>query len=206
MTSIGDLSPELAAAVRRETAGETSLWLHQPAPKDVFRAHIAGLWFGIPWLTFCFLWELLVLDLFPLRAFGIERTNGCACPGKTDWSPELFMGAFGSLFVLIGVAMVWAPFGKARQARHSAYVVTDRHVRFVGTPAGFYCELSKVAIDRIQRIDVKHRGAGLGDLRLVTYSHTNGDGEVIETALELKTVADATALEALIRQQMPAPA
>jgi hypothetical protein len=202
MTSLGSLPPDLAAAVGRDTAGETILWLHQPAPKDVFRAHISGLWFGIPWLSFSLLWESLALDLFPLRAFGIEPTNSCACPGQTGWSPDLFMGAFGSLFVLIGIAMVWAPFGKARQARYSAYVFTDRHARVVVTPAGFYCELSKVAFDKIQRIDVKKWGERFSDMKLVTYSHTNSNGEVIETAMELKTVVDAPAVEALIRARM----
>jgi hypothetical protein len=61
-----------------------------------------------------------------------------------------------------------------------------------------------VSIAKIKRIDLTKPHEKSGDLKLVTYSHTNSDGEVIETALELKTVTDSPAVETLIRSRMRA--
>ena len=199
MTSLDGLPPDLAAMVRRETAGETILSVQQTAPKDAFRAHIGGLLIGVPWLCFMLLWESLALDLFPLRALGFDPVGVSALSSRGEM---LFMAAFGFIFVLIGLAMIWTPFGWARHARHSALVVTERHVRLISTKLIVHVELTKVAIDRIKRIDVSQRGKRFSDMKLVTYSHTNSDGEEIETAMELKTVAGAPAIEALIRSQM----
>jgi hypothetical protein len=203
MKNLGDLPPDLAEAVQRETVGETIVWVQQSARKDVFRAHIGGLLIGIPWLCFVLLWLSLALDFFPLQTLGFDPVGSSALLTRSDM---MLAGGFGSLFVLIGVAMVSTPYSWARQAQNSAIVVTDRHVRSISTEpmfrGGLSFGLSKVAIDKIKQIVVKPSSKRYGDVKLVTYSHTNSDGEVIETFMELRTVTDAPALTGLIQKLM----
>jgi hypothetical protein len=189
MNDHGRMSPNLAEAVRRETMGETIAWVGGPDPRGMFRSRLKAWLIGIPFLSFSLFWEALALGIIPNEQARQQST-----------SDMLFAGSFGAIFVLVGLMLVWTPFSWARLARKTAYVLTDRSIQIVGTY--WIRGLSKVALDKIKTFEVVRRDEVSSDLKFVTHRHTNSDGEVIETALVLESVADGLALEALIRDRM----
>jgi uncharacterized protein YjeT (DUF2065 family) len=194
MNDLAGLLPDLAAAVRRETAGETIVWVGGPDPRGVFRSRLKTWLVGIPFLAFALVWELLALGIIP---------NGQASRQST--SDMLLAGGFGALFVLVGLMLIWTPFSWARVARKVAYVLTDRKMHIIGAHfmgAHWARGLKNVALASIKTVEVVRPAKAWNDLKLVVQSHTNSDGEVIETAMVLESVADSQAVEALIRARI----
>jgi hypothetical protein len=186
MTDLGGLTPDLTAAIQRDTAGETIVWVGGPDPQSVFRSRRKVWLMGIPFLAFSLLWESIALGIIPN-----EQAR------QQSLSDMVFMGSFGAFFVMAGLAMMWTPFSCARAARKVAYVLTDRKMHIVGSRRTH--GLSYVALDSIKTVQMVHHGKARSDLKLIVFSHTNSDGEVIETALVLENLADGPGLEALIR-------
>ena len=186
MNDLGGMSPDLAEAVWRETAGETIVWVGGPDPQGIFRSRLNALWVGVPALAFSLFWESLALGIIPNEQARQQST-----------SDMLFAGSFGAIFVMVGLMLVWTPFAWARMARKVAYVLTDRKMHIIG--ARWNRGLTSVALASVKTVEVARPEKAWNDLKLIVQSHTNSDGEVIETALVLESVADGPALEELIK-------
>jgi hypothetical protein len=123
MSSFDDFLPaELSARVDGELAkGERVIWTGQPIAWRFVWPSLFIVLFGIPWTAFAIFWMAI--------AGGISGHVPEQAPDF--FSLFRFFPLFGIPFVLIGLAMLSAPYWALRKARRTVYAITDRRVLLI---------------------------------------------------------------------------
>ena len=157
MSSNLALPPEIQAVVNTElAAGEQVAWSGQPLASRMARKGIILSLVGIPFTGFAVVW--MGMALFIGHEF---RESGA---GFLSWIPSLFP-LFGVPFLLIGLSMIFSPLWMARQARRTAYLVTERRA-IILAPRFF----GGVAVRSFMP-------SGLGDLQRT--QNADGSGDIV---------------------------
>jgi len=108
---------ELDSMIRAELQpSETITWTAGPNPRRMARKAWFLVLFGIPWTGFAIFWMIGAAG-FKLPDFSSGEGIAHVC-----------FSLFGLPFVLIGLAMLSAPYWAARKAAATAYVITNRRV------------------------------------------------------------------------------
>ena len=179
----------LEAAVQRETAGESVRWIGRPGAWRAF-AWTSLIWiFGIPWLAFSLFWEATVVG-------SLLMSKGAPFAGSMGQTMGWVMALFGLPFVLIGLAMLMAPFAAFRTARRTVYALTNK--RFITITEGRTRRVKSVLPDLIRSIERKERPDGSGNLRLILGFENDGDGGAVTKTEDLVGIADVRKVETLL--------
>lgn len=146
---------ELEESIRKELKqGEMVSWKGQPLPWQLTLPSFLIYLFAIPWTAFSVFW-----------IFGAMEQEG---PGS--WFP-----LFGLPFLLIGLAMLSAPFWTFMHAKKTVYVITDRRaftlVKFRGVKITNFHAENLVNWDKTVHQD------GSGNLLLKREYYKDGDGD-----------------------------
>lgn len=137
--------------------------------------------FAVPWTAFSLFWEGIAIRM----AF----TGAPVLMG-------LVMVLFGLPFVVIGLAMMAAPFSAHRTARRTIYGVTDR--RIVQLVAGRNIKVRSVEASSIGPVTRRQRENGHGTLSIETGSHRDSEGDRITDTFVFESVPDVARVEALV--------
>jgi hypothetical protein len=183
------LPQPLRLTLERELApGERLLWAAQPRGSRMWTGF--GLYlFAIPWTVFALFWEAMALSPWfagdPPRA--IQAGFGIVMP------------IFGLPFVLIGLAMLYAPIHAMRKARDTVHALTDK--RLLTLVTGRKRKLKSAWVDRIGPIERQEDDAGWGSLKVQTHSRLDSEGDRLTEKFELTGIPDVARLEHLIIEQ-----
>lgn len=131
------LPPHMDQVLRRElTRGERLIWAAQPRAARM--KSVLWMWvFALPWTLFALFWEsgaLSILGRPYLVGLNMEIAFG------------IFFPIFGLPFVAIGFWMMWKPIAAMRQARDTAYGLTN--LRIFRVVEGHRRIVASVALDR----------------------------------------------------------
>src|SRR5687767_9095305 len=115
MSFDGILPRETAARIDAELRpGERIVWIGQPIPGRFARKSIGMVLFGIPCTAISVFWMIAAGSMSAQESDGARD------------SFDFFFPLLGLPFLLGGVAMLCSPFWMRRQARRTAYVITDQ--------------------------------------------------------------------------------
>jgi len=173
--------------LRRElTRGERLIWAAQPRATRM--KSVLWMWvFALPWTLFALFWESGVLSIWGGR-------NSSA--SNMEIAFGVFFPIFGLPFVAIGFWLMWKPIAAMRQARDTAYGLTD--LRLIRVVAGAKRIVASVRLDQMGPIDRSEHADGWGDLRIQTHSHYDGDGDRVVERFDVFGIPDVARLERLI--------
>ena len=177
-------APRLQQALERELRpDETVLWHGWQLGRTEWRAFALYL-FAIPWTGFALMWTALA-------AAGTAQMgdNG---PGWIAWAFPLF----GVPFIVVGLAMLAAPFLPLLQRGRVLYVVTDQRV--LKLSAGRALMAKTVPADRIGLTERREGSDGSGTLRIAIGIGTDSDGDPRTEFLDVGVVADVMGAQAAV--------
>jgi hypothetical protein len=177
---------ELRALVESEMQpGERIDWLDQPIPARLARSTWPILLFGIPWTAFALFWTAGA-------AWGTSKA------GSGPWMFHLFP-LFGLPFILIGLGMLSSPYWVHRQARRTAYVLTDR--RAVVFSAGWRGSTTVRSFDptRLGDLQRKQHADGSGDLIFAQDMRRDSDGDRHTTNVGFLAIRNVKHAEEMVR-------
>ena len=188
------LPPHMDQALRRELArGERPIWSGQPRASRMKSA--LWLWmFALPWTLFALFWEGGALSIW--GGLNTEASN-------LEIAFGIFFPIFGLPFIAIGFWMMWKPIAAMRQARDTAYGLTD--LRLFRVVEGRKRVVASVALDQMGPIDRTEHADGWGDLRIQTHSHYDTDGDRVVERFEVVGIPDVARLERLILENRAVP-
>ena len=148
------LPENVKARVMRElTPFETVTWADQPIPHRLAMKTIPIVLFGIPWTAFSIFWIAAASGaLFP----NAER------PDDMGWL-MILLPLFGLPFVLVGLGLLSSPFWAMRNARESAYVITNKRAILIEKDFGGMKILSFTP-EQLREIERKEAPDGTGDV------------------------------------------
>jgi hypothetical protein len=155
--------------------GERILWAGMPSPVRALLPSLFLFVFGVGWSSLTFTWEYIAVRSMLIGRPAGEEANMPSGMG-------VMFALFGIPFVLVGVALLSAPFFVALQAMMTTHVVTDRRLLTVtGGPWKQVETRDPGALTFLNRRD--HRN-GRGTLRLGfgTTRDSDGDARSVETA------------------------
>ncbi|MGD0261899.1 MAG: hypothetical protein ABSD29_19190 [Verrucomicrobiota bacterium] len=184
-----NLPPELVTLVDRELeSGEHVEWAAQPIPGRLARSAIPTVLFGIPWTAFAIFWTAMA-------AAGLWRKKS---EGEFGWF-RLFP-LWGVPFILIGFGMLSSPFWARRQAKRTAYVLTDRRAIIISV--GWRSKVSLRSFDPPALMDLRRteRADGSGDLVFTSDQHTGNRGRDYSTAVGFTAIKDVKEVEERVRR------
>lgn len=182
-----ELPPRLAEAVKRETERERIRWSGRPIPRSAFRTGMLVWLFAVPWTAFALFWEWSVVG-------GLLFGKAAAKAGATGHAFTWGMGLLGLPFVLIGLAMLAAPWGLARSARNTIHIVTDK--RLVSIRANrFSTKVKTIWPNELVSIERTEKPDGTGDLTLVLGSRRDSDGDKVTLSETLSGVPEVRRAE-----------
>lgn len=191
MSSKSTITPShFTKLIARETPGEIVRWSGRPDPTRAFREGFGLYWFAIPWTA-------IALPCFGALASSMLWGRKAA-RAISGW--DVAMGAFGLLFtfafVLIGVAMLLAPWWVRARARRTVYAITDKRV--VSIVDGRSLKVTSIVPDHILKIERTERSDGAGTLKLVIGHRKDSEGDVTEKSEELVAVPRVREAERLV--------
>lgn len=188
------LAPHMDQVLRRElTRGERLIWAAQPRAARM--KSVLWMWvFALPWTLFALFWESGVLSIWG------GRTSSAS---NMEIAFGIFFPIFGLPFVAIGFWMMWKPIAAMRQARDTAYGLTN--LRIFRVVEGRKRIVASVALDQMGPIDRSEHADGWGDLRIQTHSHYDTDGERETQRFEVIGIPDVARLERLILENRTVP-
>lgn len=173
--------------------GECVQWAGQPRPKSQ-RASF-GIWlFAVPWTAFALFWESLAL--IPLT----QSLKGVALGIPTGFG--IVFPLFGVPFIVIGLAMLAAPFLAMHKASRTVHAVTDRRLLTVVT--GRATKVESAFIDRIGPVERVSGEDGWGTIRVQTMSRIDSDGDRQTERLQWIGIPDVVIVERLILEAQEA--
>ena len=160
---IAVIEPELRRALDAElAAGERIVWVRQPVPWLIWRGTLPILIFAIPWTAFAIFWTVAA-------AGGIWNRGGA----PASWFYFVFP-LWGVPFILVGIAMLSAPYWTARAARRTVYAITDRRaIVWIGR-SWRKTEVQSFEPKRLLSLTRHQRGNGSGDLIFEQFRETHG--------------------------------
>jgi hypothetical protein len=127
--------------------GEHLVWAARPEPARMARASLPILIFAIPWTAF----TLFVV----VMASGITT-------GATNQGFYILFPLFGLPFVLVGLAMMSAPYWAYKKAKSTVYAVTDKRLLVISE--GRSKTVHSFDPDQIGDITRRERPDGSGDI------------------------------------------
>lgn len=170
-----------ALLAREMRLGERLLWTGQPDPRRAMVKPFAFYLFAVPWTAFSLTWETIAVHL----AF----TDAPALAG-------VVMTLFGLPFVVIGLAMMAAPFWAYRTAARTIYGVTDRRVvELVSARALKVRSVDAASIGPVTRLQ---REGGHGTLTIETGSSRDSEGDRVTDKFVMESVPDLARAETLV--------
>jgi hypothetical protein len=182
------LAPELRHALQTAAGSERILWSGQPRARRMYG--LFGIWFfAIPWTVFSLFWEGMAL----MPWFASTKT-----PSDIAWTFGIVMPIFGLPFILIGFAMLGAPFFAMARAGRTVHALTDKRLMTISVVRGTTA-VSAVPIDRTGPVQVKINVDGSGSLKVQTGSHVDSDGDRVTDKFEINGVDDVVTLERHLR-------
>lgn len=197
------LHPEVRSRIQSELdSGERLLFAAQPDPKRFARGSIFLVLFAIPWTAFAVFWVFMASGGF----WGLID-GGMDFP--RDEAPfqiiSICFPLFGLPFVLVGVAMLSSPYWARRQARRTAYAVTDRRV--ILFEAGFRGSMTVRTYlpPQLQRMTRTERPDGSGDLMLEEFAWRDSDGDRRHGRHGMYAIPRVRDVEELIRETLLKP-
>lgn len=192
MLGLNDLPHDLAAALKRETKGELIRWTSRPDPGRAFLG-ASPIWLmGVPWSALTFtLFGFLFASIF------------FSPPPERSVPPWEYvaMGAaliFAGSFVLIGLAMLFAPFLAWHQAQRTVHAITDK--RLVSVIAGRSTSIKSVLPAQLVSFERKERADGSGTLKIVTGYEKDSEGGRVTLSEELIGVSSVATAERLLQE------
>lgn len=173
--------PLPALLAREMRLGERLIWAGQPDARRAMLKPFGFYLFAVPWTAFSLFWEGIAIRM----AF----TGAPVLMG-------LVMVLFGLPFVVIGLAMMAAPFSAKRTAHRTIYGVTDR--RLVELIAGRSLKVRSVEASSIGPVTRRQRENGHGTLSIETGSHRDSEGDRTTDTFVFESVPDVARVEALV--------
>lgn len=193
MTKGYDLPLHVAEAVKREAGPEPVLWVGQPDAAAVFRSARIVWLFAIPWSLFSFMWEAAAIApwLSPWLLAPDHLIKGATVR-------SIGMPLFGLPFVLIGVAMLSAPWWAARAARNQAHFVTQRTLHTVTANRDGSINAERTDLSRVTRLVRKQGRTDFGTLTVHRGKRRDSDGDYVDDVDTWYGIPDVRHVEALI--------
>jgi hypothetical protein len=178
------LSASLSALLAREMrSGERLLWSGQPDARRAMLKPFAFYLFAVPWTAFSLSWETIAVRM----AF----TGAPPLVG-------IIMTLFGLPFVVIGLAMMAAPFSANRTARRTIYGVTDH--RLVELISGRTLKVRSVEASSIGPVTRRQRENGHGTLSIETGSHRDSEGDRTTDTFVFESISEVSRVETLVNR------
>lgn len=177
---------KVRAIVDRELQpGETIRWVAQPIPRMFDAASIPIFLFALPWTAFAIFW--------------ICGAAGFRLPDLRDGlRPEYLFPLFGVPFVLIGLAMLSAPFWIWQITRQTVYIITSkRAIVFEGGPS---ITVRSFLPEQLNDIFRKEKGDGTGDVILAVRHWKDSDGDARSEELGFRGIRDPQEVERMVRR------
>lgn len=190
MSTVTELPRRMRDAVSREFQGERILWTGRPNAWHAFRVSMLIWLFAVPWTAFALGWEFMALQGW---------LSGKPAPSMTHQVMGIVFPLFGVPFVVVGLAMMHAPFWAWSLARRTVHIVADR--RIVTLTVGRVLKVKSHPISGILRVERSEHRDGSGTLKLVTGMRRDSDGDKVEDSETLYGVKDVRKLEHLILEQ-----
>jgi hypothetical protein len=194
MMSTSEILPaELQAALKSQlVTGERLVWSAQPHANRLKSGFF--LWiFALPWTVFALFWESMSL----LPWFGNTKS-----PDQVISIFAIIMSLFGLPFILVGLWMLWTPIKAMRQARFTAYGLSNK--RLFRVVIGKSCQITSVILFQIGPMTRKQSTDGIGNLRIQTHSRIDSEGDRTTESFEILGVANVAQLERLILENCQA--
>jgi hypothetical protein len=186
MSSYYVLPADLERAVTDElAAGERIVWGVQPLARRFLLQTLPVVVFGVPWTAFSVFWTVMA-------------AGGVASAGAAGWWAWIFP-LWGVPFVLVGLAMLSAPYGAWRGARRTLYLVTDRRALAFTAKGRAAIEVRAFAPDALGALRRVQRPDGSGDLFFARDEWRDSDGDRRTADVGFTAVPDVRAAEEAVR-------
>ena len=177
------LPPDLRRALDAALQGERLLWSGQPRGRRMWPLFVVWL-FAVPWTAFSLFWESMAL----LPWWASSKT-----PDDMRWTFGIVMPLFGLPFIVIGFAMLAAPFWAMAKARSTIHALTDKRLLTIVT--GRSTKVKSVAVGRTGPVNITIAPDGSGSFTVQTGSHVDSDGDCVTDKFEISGIDDVAALE-----------
>jgi hypothetical protein len=202
------LTPDLRIQLENELrAGEKIVWTAQPRPGLYARAGWGLFIFAIPWTAFAVFWMVMAGGgLWKwLGASGDSPARNAPAPSGPFKYFSLCFPLFGLPFVLIGVAMLAAPWWMRRRARKVIYALTDQ--RAIIFEAGMFGRqtIRSYDPDKLGSIERTQRPDGSGDLVFETLITRDSEGARQTTRRGFIGIESVKQVEETLRQTLLTP-
>lgn len=184
------LPEDLKLALATETRGERLLWSGRSSPLVAFLKALPAWLMGVPWLALSGFMEFAIIG---------GMVKGWPGPPGSPWQVFAMIAAmlFVGVFVLIGIAMVAAPFLSWFGARRSVHFVTDRRIGTISCLR--VLKVKSFPMRSIARTERWERRDGSGTLKIVTGVHRDNDGDRVEESETYHGISDVKRVERLIQ-------
>jgi len=139
--------------------GEQLLWLDQPKPVKFMLQTLPIVLFGIPWTAFAIFWMW----------GAAQGTKEADAPGPFKLFP-----LFGLPFILIGLGMLSSPLWAMKNAKKTAYAITDRRAIIFG--GGHGINIRSFRPDQLREVHRTQKADGCGDIIFKEYKIHDSEG------------------------------
>ena len=193
ITSDYKLPKETAALIDAELRpGERIAWIGQPIPWRLARKSLPLVIFGIPWTAFAVFWTLMAAR---------PSTSGTAVEGEADALSQLFrfFPLFGVPFILVGLALLSFPYWLSREARRTAYVITDQRALIIDAHGWRAVSLRSFEPKRLTDLSRTQSSDGSGDVIFERQRHSHTEGSDTTTDVGFLAVRNVKEVESLLR-------
>jgi hypothetical protein len=183
MTSLDDIPALTLEILNREVQGKSISWVGRPN-------HVRAMWrgvaigaVGVPWTLFSIVWTA--------GASGFLLTDSTS-------APQLILAVFGIPFVLIGLAMLSAPFFAFWSARRTVYVIADELLLTICQKWRGEIEVKSLPLADVLEVNRSERRDGSGSLNLLLGCYTDSDGDRIRREISMRAIPDVRTVEQII--------
>ena len=177
----------LDLALQRELdSGESVIWSGMQLGKIAKMAFGIYL-FAIPWTAFAVFWVMVA-------STGVLNAREPSEVGLIEWA----FPAFGIPFILIGLAMMSAPFVPLWQKGKVLYAVTNQRVLRISL--GSRLDVKAVPAERLGMVERNENSRGEGTLKLAVNVGRDSDGDNVTEHFVLGEVADVMGAHDAVRQ------
>lgn len=165
---------------------EVKVWVGQPIPGRAARRTWGAVAFGIPWTAFALFWTA-----------GAAGFTWPPASGGGGWSGFSLFPLFGLPFILVGCVMLSSPYWARRNARRTAYVLTDR--RAIVFAGGRSTAVKSFRADQLREVSRTQRADGSGDVVFTKKVRVDSDGDKQATDVGFLDVRDVKYVETLVK-------
>ncbi len=175
---------DLLDRIKRELEpGESIQWAEQPIPRYFTPTSIGSFLFGIPWTAFAVFW--------------VCGACGFKLPDVSKGLAALCFPLFGLPFILVGLAMLSAPFWSRRKALKTIYVITDQ--RAITFSAGWTTTIRSFPPRELQNVYRKEKRNGTGDVILGQRLISSSEGRQSTVEVGFLAIRDPKTVERLLK-------